>query len=67
MDRKNMPVRMTTLRKADDEDDEYYASLSAEECILMVWPMTLDAWKFTGVPFESRLRRDIVRLIRRER
>jgi hypothetical protein len=67
MDRKNMPVRMTTLRKADDEDDEYYASLTAEECIAMVWPMTLEAWKFTGESFEPRLRRDIVRLIRRER
>ena len=35
--------------------------------IKMVWPMTLEAWKFSGEPFEPRLRRDIVRLIRRER
>lgn len=67
MDRKQMPVRLTTLQKADDADDEYYSSLSAEECILMVWPMTLEAWKFTGEPFESRLRRDVVRVVRRER
>ena len=67
MKRKDMPVRMTTLRKADDEDDQYYASLTGEECIAMVWPMTLDAWKFTGEPFEPRLRRDVVRFIRRER
>jgi len=66
MDRKKMSVRVTTLHQADDDDDKYYASLSAEECIAMVWPMTLEAWKFTGVPFESRLRRDIVRVIRRE-
>ena len=67
MDRKDMPVRVTTLHHADADDDEYYARLSAEECIAMVWPMTLDAWKFSGEPFESRLRRDIVRLFRRER
>lgn len=59
-----MPVRVTTLHEADDLDDEYYASLSAEECIAMVWPLTQEAWKFTGVPFESRLRRDVVRVIR---
>ena len=69
MERKDMPVRLTTLQQADadDDDDEYYANLSAEECIAMVWPMTLEAWKFSGEPFEPRLRRDLVRVFRRER
>ena len=66
MDRANMPVRATTLHDADGEDDDYYALLSASECVAMVWPMTLEAWRFAGEPFESRLRRDIVRVIRRE-
>jgi hypothetical protein len=66
MDRSNWPVKMTTLQMADDEDDEYYASLSAEECIKMVWPMTVHAWTMAGLPIEPRLRRDVVRMIRRQ-
>src|SRR4051812_17069604 len=66
MDRKNMPVRVTTLQQAAEDDDKYYASLSVSERIAMVWPLTVDAWTFAGVPIESRLRRDVVRVVRRE-
>jgi hypothetical protein len=66
MDRSQMPVRVTTLHEADDADDEYYASLSFAERIAMVWPVTVDAWAFAGVPIESRLRRDVVRIVRRK-
>jgi hypothetical protein len=67
MDRSNMPVRLTTLHQAAEDDDDYYASLTPAERIAMIWPLTVDAYTFAGVPIEPRLRRDVVRLVRRER
>jgi hypothetical protein len=40
MERQNYPVRKTTLHEADDLHDEYYASLSPQECLAIVWPIT---------------------------
>jgi len=66
MERQNYPVRKTTLHEADDLDDEYCASLTPQECLAMVWPITQQVWKFAGRPFETRLRRDVVRIGRRK-
>jgi len=66
MDRSNWPVKFTTHEQAAEDDDKFYASLSMAERIAMVWPMTVDAWTIAGIPFEPRLRRDVVRIIRRQ-
>ena len=45
-----------------------YAAMTVAERIELVWPLTVEAWAFTGEPWdESRLRRDVERLVRRER
>jgi len=62
-DRSSYPVRVSGLH--DPEDDAYLRSLSPEERIAMVWPLTLQAWAFKeGLDHEPRLQRHIVRVIR---
>ena len=41
MDRKSYPVRV--VRKGD-EDDPYLKNTTAEERLLMMWPLTVQAW-----------------------
>ena len=49
-------------------DPEEYPVLSAKEALEMMWPLACDAWAMMGEPVdESRLRRDVVRVIRRGR
>lgn len=62
-DRSNWPTRK--LRMEDDEVNAT-ASLTPGERIDMVWEITRTAWTFKDPEFrESRLRRDIARVIRR--
>ena len=58
-------VPLGTLEEQGTEKD--LATASAAECMSMVWPLTLDAWAFTGdADPHARLRRDVVVIRRRE-
>ena len=66
MDRKDYPVRV--LRKGEPEDDPYLKATTPEERVMMMWPLTVQAWLFKGEDHsESRLQRHIVRVIRRKK
>lgn len=46
------------LALSDEGNDPVYSSLSAEQRVLMVWSLTLTAWKFANPNgFEPRLQR----------
>lgn len=68
MDRSHYPVQRHRLQ--DAEDNAYIRSLTPTQRILMVWPLTLQAWEFAhgtskeGEIGEPRLRRDVVRVVR---
>ena len=64
-DRSHTPTRIRRLH--DEEDDEYLRGLEPGERMAMVWQLTLQAWAFMeGLVDEPRLRRDVVRIVRRE-
>lgn len=65
-DRSHWPTRKLRLEDEDRHDDT--AALTPGERIEMVWEITKSAWAFKDPSFhESRLRRDIARVIRRRR
>jgi hypothetical protein len=52
-------------RLGDSGDHAFVRSLSVEERIAMVEELTADAWAWReDAPHESRLRRDVVRVVR---
>ncbi len=58
-------VRKTTLSKQGSDQGDY-ASLTPEQRVAMVWPLTITAWKFAYPDgFESRLSRHVARVERR--
>ena len=67
MDRSLYPTRLLRL-----EDEHGYGRVAGtpEECVAMVWPLTLQAWEFAtwnapkGEGDEQRLRRDVGRVVR---
>ena len=67
MDRSRYPTRKLTL---DQEGQEQVLPHTPEECLEMVWLLTLQVWEFAtwnrpgGGANESRLRRDVGRVIR---
>ncbi|MFN2421855.1 MAG: hypothetical protein ABR527_10865 [Gemmatimonadota bacterium] len=62
MNRSDYLVRV--FRLGEEPDD--YAAFSPGERLAMVWELTRQAWTFKeGKEPESRLRRDVVRVIRR--
>ena len=62
-DRSHYPVRKTSL--ADQDTDGSLARVSPAERVAMVWTITVQAWQFKDPSFrESRLRRDVVRIVR---
>lgn len=64
--RIDLPTRVHRL--AEEPEDDYVASLTPEERLVMVWPLTLQAWAFqTGSTDEPRFRRDVGRVIRGRR
>lgn len=63
-DRSSHIVRVSKLGEESDDDVKF---LSPSERLLMVWDLTRTAWTFKGEPVESRLRRDVVRVVRRGR
>jgi hypothetical protein len=64
MDRSQYPFRV--IRLSEPESPESMRELTAEQRLEMVWPLTLEAWRFMGKPVDDvPLRRDIVRVIRR--
>ncbi len=65
VDRSRYPTCIRRLH--DPEDDEYVRSLDPGARMTMVWQLTLQAWAFMeGLVDEPRLRRDVVRIVRRE-
>lgn len=65
MDRSHYPVRKLKL---SEEGSEPASTLTPAERIALVWPLTVEAWTFKDGRFdESRLRRDVVRVVRRGR
>ena len=59
-----MRVRKSKRRRLENSDTEH---MTAGQRISMVWPITVDAFAMTGkFDAESRLQRDVVRLIRRK-
>lgn len=65
VDRSRYPVKLRRLH--DPEDDSYVLSLTPGQRMEMVWQLTLQAWAFKeGLDVEPRLRRDVVRVVRRE-
>ena len=63
MERANYPVRKGRLE--DQGRDPELDCTSAEERLAMVWTLTVQAWLFRGERVdESRLRRDVVRVLR---
>src|SRR5262245_16504288 len=65
-DRSHYPTRKTTL---DAEGrGAPHDGLSPAERVALVWPLTVQAWQFKETGFrESRLRRDVVRIVRGRR
>jgi len=62
-DRSQWPARK--IRLQDDDDRSDVAHLTPSERVAMVWEITKTAWAFKDPSFrESRLRRDIGRVIR---
>ena len=59
-----------TVRKislSEEGVDRENSSMTAEERILMVWPLTLAAWQFANPEgFESRVQRHIIRIERND-
>jgi hypothetical protein len=65
MDRSHYPTRKIRLA---DEGREPESRLTPAERVALVWPLTVEAWTFKDGRFdESRLRRDVVRVVRRGR
>jgi len=65
-DRSEWPTRKLSLASEGTFNDT--AALTPAERIDMVWEITVAAWTFKDPEFrESRLRRDITRVIRRPR
>jgi hypothetical protein len=68
MNRGAYPVKVARLGATDEtrQNLAYWLSKTPEERIGVVWPLTLDAYAFSGsVDAESRLSRHIVRVHRR--
>lgn len=63
MDRSQYVTRKTTLQ---EREQAWTDGLDPAERIGMVWQLTLQAWAFKGLEHEPRLRRDVVRVVRRE-
>ena len=64
--RASWPTRKGSL--TDELDQRDVASMTPSERVEMVWELTKTAWSFKDPSFrESRLRRDIGRVIRRGR
>jgi hypothetical protein len=68
MDRSQYPTRRRRLQ--DAEDHSYIRGLTMSERVMMVWPLTLQAWAFLDgmsnkeKDLEPRLRRHVVRVVR---
>lgn len=51
-----------------EREPDPYAMMTVAERIELVWPLSVAAWAFAGKPYdESRLRRDVERVVRRTR
>lgn len=60
--------RPLTCRRVDLHDEESFAEereMAPAQRLDLVWELTVNAWAFAGADIrESRLRRDVVRLVR---
>jgi hypothetical protein len=67
MEPSDRSVRITRLSD-QGADADLRATTTPAERIGMMWQLAMDAWAFMGEPLDdTRLRRDIVRLVRRKR
>ena len=63
VNRSNLPVRV--IRPGDPRPGDRVTGKTILELWGMAWQITQDAWAFRGEPIgESRLRRDVVRVVR---
>jgi hypothetical protein len=63
VDRSSYPTRRLLLKEEGRDDD--VAAMTPAQRVAMVWPLTVQAWTFMQGHFlESRLRRDVVRVVR---
>lgn len=61
----DMPV---WIGRRGEREPNPYSGMTIGERVALVWPLTLAAWEFAGKPaHESRLRRDVDRVVRRGR
>ena len=59
-----MIVRKLSL--SEEGSEVVYSKMTAEKRVLMMWPLTLTAWKFANPDgFEPRLQRHVTRIERR--
>ena len=59
------PVRVARLHDQDTQED--LRNTTPEQRLGMMWQLAVDAWAFMGEPLDdSRLQRDVVRLVRRK-
>jgi hypothetical protein len=66
MDRSHYPTRI--IRPGESEPPDPVWSMTPEQRLEMMWPLTLEAWRFMGIPVdELRLQRHVVRVVRRGR
>jgi len=65
---KPRQIRTRVLRTKDEDPDADVRCLTPAERLAMVWQITMDAWAFAGdTGAESRLQRDVVRVLRAAR
>jgi hypothetical protein len=58
------PVRVVRLHDQDTQDD--LCNTTPEQRLGMMWQLAVDAWAFMGDSLDdSRLQRDVVRVVRR--
>jgi hypothetical protein len=66
MDRSKYPTHL--IRPGDPTPPDPVLNMTPEQRLAMMWPLTVEAWRFMGKPVDGeRMRRDVVRVIRRGR
>lgn len=64
MDRSKYPTRV--IKPGEPKPRDPVLDMTPAQRIEMMWPLTLEAWRFMGKPVDNEpMRRDIVRIIRR--
>jgi hypothetical protein len=68
MGRENWPVRLSRNGEGFSADRDERVAGTPAELLVMVWPITVDAWTLTDkAALDQGFRKDVVRIIRRGR